>query len=366
MMGNRAVFLDRDGTINVEANYLRNPDDLQLLPGVADGIKLLKDGGFMVIVITNQSAVARGFCSEKTLEDINWKLQSKLMELDACIDRIYYCPHHPTVGPPEYQKNCSCRKPKPGMLIRASTECDIDLSASYLVGDKLIDIEAGRNAGCRSILVLTGYGKEEMARLDASKEVRPDYIAQSLLQAAKWILRQEEEARNPHSFKTPSDTGVFKLIRLNLGCGGDYREDYVNIDIRTTVKTDICCSVDKLPFPDNYADYILAKDILEHFGRLEVESVLREWVRVLKEQCEIEVITPNLEAICSGYLRGDFDTDRLVQLLYGHQDYPENTHRAGFDLRSMAALMERCGLEVLDVHSDGGSNLIAKGRKPSK
>lgn len=140
----------------------------------------------------------------------------------------------------------------------------------------------------------------------------------------------------------------------------------MNIDVRETVKTDICCSVDKLPFPDNHADYILAKDVLEHFGRLEVENVLREWVRVLKAQCEIMMITPNLEAICSGYVRGDFDTPRLVQLLYGHQDYPENTHRSGFDLKSMADLMERCGLEVLDVHSDGGSNLIARGRKPSK
>ncbi|MEW5867343.1 MAG: HAD-IIIA family hydrolase [Bacillota bacterium] len=356
-MNNRAVFLDRDGTINVEVNYLTDPDDLRLLPGAADGIELLRSIGLLVVVVANQSAVSRGMCDERTVELINLRLQDELTKAGTCVDRVYYCPHHPETGTAPYRMDCNCRKPKPGMLLQASAELHIDLSRSYLIGDKLTDVEAGKSTGCRAVLVLTGHGKEEVVRLTNHTGVWPDHIATSLLEAAKWILRENGFTGNPQE--------VFGLVRLNLGCGCDYRDGYVNVDIRTTVRTDICCSVDRLPFPDCNADYIVAKDVLEHFGRLEVESVLKEWVRVLKPQGEIEIITPNLEAICSGYLRGDFGTERLVELLYGTQDYPENTHKAGFDLKSMAVLMEKCGVEVLDVHSDGGSNLIAKGRKPS-
>jgi len=353
------VFLDRDGTINVEVNYLNDPRNLRLLPGAADAIKLLRDAGFLVIVVANQSAVARGLCDEKTIEEIHLKLRDELMKGGAGADAMYYCPHHPTVGLSEYRRDCSCRKPKPGMLMRACIDFGIDLTRSYLVGDKLSDIEAGKRVGCRSVLVLTGHGREEADRLDDRAPVIPDYITASLFEAALWILRSRS-ARAPAKSRWEGLT----VVKLNLGCGGDYREGYVNIDIRTTVKTDICCSVDRLPLPDCHADYILAKDVLEHFGRLQVQDVLKEWVRVLKPQCEIEIIAPNLEAICSGYLRGDFGIDVLVELLYGTQDYPENTHRAGFDLKSMGLLMESCGLDVLDVHSDGGSNLIARGRKP--
>lgn len=361
-MSNRAVFLDRDGTINVEVNYLNDPRHLQLMPGAADAIRLLRNAGFLTIVVANQSAVARGLCDEKTIDEIHLTLQNELMKQGTRVDALYYCPHHPTIGPPEYRRNCSCRKPRPGMLVQACVDFGIDLAKSYLVGDKLSDIEAGKRVGCRSVLVLTGHGREEVNRLDGYSPVKPDHIAASLAEAASWIL--SVSTLGPARVHTGLQQEVLVMGKLNLGCGNDYRDGYINIDIRTTVETDMCCSVDRLPLPDCHADHILARNILEHFGRLEGQNVLKEWIRVLKPQCEIEIITPDLEAICARYVQGDLGTEALVELLCGTQDCPENTRKAGFDLRSIAALMERSSLEVLDVRSDGGAALIARGRKP--
>ncbi len=178
----KAVFLDRDGVINQEVNYLTDPTDIILLPRVAEAVKRLNGAGFKVIVITNQSAVARGMLTENALQKINNKIVELLEAQGAKIDKFYYCPHHP-----DFTGSCECRKPKPGMLLEAAKELGIDLKCSYMVGDTKSDIRAGRAAGCTTILVLTGYGKEDR------DEVEADYVEEDLSAAIKLIVEELEK-----------------------------------------------------------------------------------------------------------------------------------------------------------------------------
>jgi len=154
----RAVFLDRDGTINVEKNYLHRVEDFRFIPGVPDALNRLKRAGFLLIVVTNQSGVARGYFPREAVCRLHEHLQQQLRRTDVVIDGFYVCPHHPTEGQDQYQIDCDCRKGFPGMLLQAARDHGIDLAGSWMIGDKLADIEAGVAAGCQSILVRTGYG----------------------------------------------------------------------------------------------------------------------------------------------------------------------------------------------------------------
>ena len=156
----RAVFLDRDGTVNVEREYLYRIEDFEFIPGAPEAIKRLQSVGYSIIVVTNQSGIARGFYSEEDVSRLHEHIQKELMFFGAKIDSFYVCPHHPTSGRDELRQDCDCRKGSPGMLLRAAEEHDIDLKRSFMIGDKLADIEAGQRAGCQAILVLTGYGRE--------------------------------------------------------------------------------------------------------------------------------------------------------------------------------------------------------------
>lgn len=187
-MLNRCVFLDRDGTINEEVNYLSRPDQLRLIAGAAEAIKRLKHAGLKVVVITNQAGVARGYFSEPALQQIHLELEQMLRAQDAHLDAIYYCPHHPTAGIGVYKIDCSCRKPKPGLLEKAARELNLDLRRSFIVGDKPADLQAGEVVGCRTILVRTGYGLESEKEL-AAGNFQPDHIADDLLEASRWILQ---------------------------------------------------------------------------------------------------------------------------------------------------------------------------------
>jgi D-sedoheptulose 7-phosphate isomerase len=144
-----AVFLDRDGTIVRDVPYCSKPGDLELLPGAGRSIKLLNDAGFKVILITNQSGISRGYFSEETLKDIHRKLKTDLNRFEAHLDGIYYCPHHPDQG-------CNCRKPKAGLILQAAREHGLDLASSFMIGDKIQDVEAGAVAGCKCILIDSG------------------------------------------------------------------------------------------------------------------------------------------------------------------------------------------------------------------
>lgn len=164
----RAAFLDRDGTINVEVDYLSAPEQLELIPGAAHAIGRLNDAGWFVVVITNQSGVARGKLTEQTLADIHARLDAMLAEHGAHIDAYYHCPHHPEHGEAPYRASCDCRKPAPGMLLRAAREHDLDLTRSWTVGDSLRDLDAGAAAGTRGILVATGK-PQQLAEESASR-----------------------------------------------------------------------------------------------------------------------------------------------------------------------------------------------------
>jgi D-glycero-D-manno-heptose 1,7-bisphosphate phosphatase len=173
----RAVFLDRDGTVNAEREYLHRPEDFEFIPGAPQAIRLLNDAGFCVIVVTNQSGIARGFYDEAALERLHRYMDGELARFGARVDAYYFCPHHPRHGTGAYTRECACRKPLPGMLVQAAADLAIDLAESWIIGDKLADVEAGLRAGCHAILVRTGYGAGEEASLPQEVPVHDDILA---------------------------------------------------------------------------------------------------------------------------------------------------------------------------------------------
>jgi histidinol-phosphate phosphatase family protein len=182
-----AVFLDRDGTINREVTHLKSPDQIELLPGAAEAIRRLNRSGKLAVVVTNQPVVARGDVSLEGLQCIHARLESQLGTGGAFLDGLYFCPHHPDKGfpgeVPELKGSCNCRKPEPGLIEKACCDLGIGRQDSWMVGDATSDIEAGRRAGLRTILLRTGYGGA-----DAKLAVRPDYTAPDLADAIDWIL----------------------------------------------------------------------------------------------------------------------------------------------------------------------------------
>jgi D-glycero-D-manno-heptose 1,7-bisphosphate phosphatase len=185
---NIAVFIDRDGTINEEVGYLNHIDNLKLIRNSSDAIHLLNKHGVKSVVITNQAGVAKGYFPEELVNAIHERLEDLLSESHAYLDGIYYCPHHPEAGDERYRKNCNCRKPNPGMIELAADELNIDIKKSYMVGDKVSDIFLAHNVGAKGVLVLTGYGKREFENWRDNFEKRPDYVADDLYDAVKWIL----------------------------------------------------------------------------------------------------------------------------------------------------------------------------------
>lgn len=172
----QAVFLDRDGTINVERDYLFRCEEFEFISGAPQAIKKLNDAGFLVIVVTNQSGVARGFYSEKQVAVLHDFVQSQLKSYGAHVDGFYYCPHHPDKGQPPYRQRCRCRKGEPGMLLDAARDFNIDLTQSFIVGDKLADVEAGLAVGSVPILVRTGHGESEKDKIPSGTRVCADLL----------------------------------------------------------------------------------------------------------------------------------------------------------------------------------------------
>ncbi len=188
-----AVFLDRDGTLNVEVDYLTEVADFELLPGVGESLRALRDAGFLLVVITNQSAIARGRMDEQRLAEIHAEMARQLEAFGVRVDHIGYCPHHPDLaadqGEARYHLDCNCRKPKPGLLLDAHRALGIDLTSSYCVGDSLRDLSAGEAVGVRGILVATGKGadQERTARAQG-RTIEP--FAPDFASATRWILDQ--------------------------------------------------------------------------------------------------------------------------------------------------------------------------------
>ena len=186
-MKRRAAFIDRDGTISEEVGYINHPSRFRVFPYAAAAIKLLNNHDWLAIVVTNQAGVARGYFSEEMIQTVHDKLNQDLEDDGARLDAIYYCAHHPSVGDEPYRQDCDCRKPKPGLVNRAAQELDIDLANSWMIGDRYSDIEMARNAGVRSALVLSGYGRGEWEHQRDEWQQQPDLIAEDLLEAVSKI-----------------------------------------------------------------------------------------------------------------------------------------------------------------------------------
>ena len=181
-MKKKAVFVDRDGTINVNVEYLDNPEGFQMYPGVAEGIKQLKEKGFLIILVTNQSGVARGFFTLETLKKIHERMINEFKEKGTNIDEIYICPHHP-------DENCDCRKPNTALFEKAIADFDIDTSKSFVIGDRMMDVEAGHKMGLKTVIV-----PERIKMVDKEmkeSKVTPDFYCKDFLTGVKWILNNK-------------------------------------------------------------------------------------------------------------------------------------------------------------------------------
>jgi len=188
-----AVFLDRDGVLIEDIHLLTKPHQVRLMEGAAQAVRILHGAGYRLIVVSNQTVIARGLATEEDVEAVHRQIQQLLVtEVGQGIDAFYFCPHHPNATLVQYRMACECRKPRPGLLRMAATEHQIDLSRSYMVGDRITDIIAGYRAGCKTILVESG--KHLDPPIESSDPfdlaIGPDYVCASLLQATDHILRQ--------------------------------------------------------------------------------------------------------------------------------------------------------------------------------
>lgn len=185
----KAAFIDRDGVINVERHYVHRIEDFELLPGVAQGLRRLREAGYQLVVVTNQAGIARGYYDEAALHTLHAHMRQLLADQGVTLDAIYFCPHHPQGQVAALAVECDCRKPAPGMLLQAARDLDLDLAASVLVGDKLSDIQAGQRAGVgRTAVVDSGH------RVEADAAALADVRAPDLLHAAIALTSQEPPA----------------------------------------------------------------------------------------------------------------------------------------------------------------------------
>ena len=182
----RAVFLDRDGTIIEEVGYLDRPERVEFFPWTIDAVRVLNRAGLAVVLVSNQSGVARGFFSEAVVDEVHRRMAAMLNEGGAHIDAYYYCPHHPDGKVPAFTRKCECRKPGRALVDKAARELGIDPARSFVVGDRWLDIALGQAVGAQSVLVRTGYGASEEDKQPA--DVKADAIVDNLIAASSWIL----------------------------------------------------------------------------------------------------------------------------------------------------------------------------------
>jgi len=188
---NKAVFLDRDGVVVKDTDLVTDIKQIIIPDDVPEALSLLKNSGFKLIIVSNQAVVARGLITEKDVEKINSEIERQIVE--SCgpkFDAVYFCPHHPNATLPEYRTNCDCRKPRAGMLTQAAKDYNIDFAKSFMIGDRITDIVAGKNAGCKTILLETGMHSEKtIVTVDKVDEnIQPDFKCENLLTASEWIL----------------------------------------------------------------------------------------------------------------------------------------------------------------------------------
>lgn len=183
-----AIFLDRDGTMIHDVGYLSRLEDVRWFPWTIDAVRLLNRAGFLVFVLTNQGGIGLGLCSEATVHAVHAAMDTDLEAAGASVDGWYFCPHHPRAVVPALRIDCSCRKPRPGLVRAAQRAHDVDLAASFVIGDKTIDVELAAAVGARGVLVLTGYGESELTR-HGGHMPGAAHVAANLMEATSWILQ---------------------------------------------------------------------------------------------------------------------------------------------------------------------------------
>jgi D-glycero-D-manno-heptose 1,7-bisphosphate phosphatase len=193
-MKKKAVFLDRDGTLNVDDGYPSSFHEIVIYPASYEAVRKLNSAGLLAIVITNQSGIGRGLLTENDLAALHCQMSASFSNQGARLDAFYYCPHYERSTIPHYRLDCSCRKPNAGLALRAAADFSIDLERSYMIGDKVEDILFGLTIKATSILVRTGFGEESLPRL-LEAGAKPSFVAEDILEAADWILGRETKAR---------------------------------------------------------------------------------------------------------------------------------------------------------------------------
>jgi D-glycero-D-manno-heptose 1,7-bisphosphate phosphatase len=188
--------MDRDGCLTEEVGYVNHPSRIRLLPRTAEAVRRLNRAGVAAVMVTNQTGIARGYFTEETLHAANSRMREALEAGGARLDGLYVCMHHPSEGEPPYRAECDCRKPRPGLLHRAAAELGLDLRASVMVGDKFSDVAAGHAVGAAGVLVLTGYGRGEWEYARHVQDVKPDHVAEDLLDAVEWALGRAASLRS--------------------------------------------------------------------------------------------------------------------------------------------------------------------------
>lgn len=183
-----AVFLDRDGTLNEQMGYINHVNRFRLLPGVTEAVRRLNEAGYWVLVVTNQSGVARGYFPLSLVHEVHERMDQAFAAAGARLDGIFFCPHHPSGEIAPFCLDCACRKPRTGMIEEAMARFPVDKSRSWVVGDRYTDIAFGKRAGMRTILVETGYGRGDLAYVLPRKGLWPDHVAPDLLGAVHWLL----------------------------------------------------------------------------------------------------------------------------------------------------------------------------------
>ncbi|MEK7204806.1 MAG: lipopolysaccharide heptosyltransferase II, partial [candidate division NC10 bacterium] len=193
-LGAPAAFLDRDGTIIEDLGYLGDPAGIRFIPGAVEALQRLQASGYRLILVTNQAGVARGLITEEDVRRVNGRLAALLTEAGVRLDGIYYCPHHPEQGPPEYRRECECRKPKPGMIHQAIRDSDLDPARSVVIGDHVTDAALAQAfPGMRAIMLRTGHGQEQWEKIQAGTLPPPEHVADDLRAAVEWFLARTEQ-----------------------------------------------------------------------------------------------------------------------------------------------------------------------------
>ncbi len=187
----KAIFLDRDGTLNEEMGYINHSSRFVVFDFTFEAIRILNKSGFLVFIITNQSGLARGYFDEELLTGIHKQLIGEAKKENAIIEKIYFCPHHKDGSVKKYKADCNCRKPKPGMLLKAQKDFEVSLENSYMIGDRFKDVKFGQTNGLKTIMVMSGYGLGEYTYQKESWQKHPDFICKNLLDAAKLIKKIE-------------------------------------------------------------------------------------------------------------------------------------------------------------------------------